>query len=68
MQQDSGTVLVEEIQNPIASLSHPEPRLTELTFDLRSVRKIESRATSLQQIDSGNDLASNAFWQPIKPF
>jgi hypothetical protein len=67
MQQDRRAILVKEIENPVARLSHPQPNFAEPSLDLRSVGIIECRAALSQQIDASNDLTSNILREAFQP-
>src|ERR1700677_4623666 len=67
MQQDSGAVFIEKVQDAIASLAHPQPGFSEFAFDLRGVWKIQRRPTYFEQIDPSQDLASNFFGYRVEP-
>ena len=48
MQKDGSTLFVEEIEHTVARFTNSEPSLAELALNLRSVRKVEGRASKLK--------------------
>ena len=67
MQQDSGAVFIEKVQDAMPCFAYPQPGFSELAFDLRGVGKVQSRSTCFEQVDARQHLTSNLFGHTIEP-
>src|ERR1700679_427560 len=67
MQQDSGAVFIEKVQDAIPCFAYPQSGFSELAFDLRSVRIVQSRSTCFEQVDARQHLTSNLFGHTVEP-
>jgi len=52
MQQDSGAVFIEKVQDAIPCFAYPQPGFSELAFDLRGVGIVQSRSTCFERANT----------------